>query len=280
MKTMSKEIISVTDIKKEIGTFISTPENLATLLQTTFKGLTQQSAEQAMIEGMIRGYTLKDFLEKNLYAVPFKDGYSLITSIDLARKIGMRSGVVGVSKPEYETDENGNPITCTITVKRKIEDFIGEFSATIYFKEYYAGHKNPDGSIKKNKYGDVKPTLWDNKPMTMIAKVAEMHALRKAAPEALSQTYVEEEYQKSYIDVEAESDTKGIELANVRKEVGEITTIDELREYANTKAKGKGKEVTKIITEKLAFLKALEKEVEVEVVEDLNPADYPFPDEQ
>lgn len=145
------------------------------LLATTFKGLNPTSMRQAIMEGMIRGFTFKDFLEKNVYAIPYGNGYSLITSIDYARKKGMRAGIVGKNAPIFEMD-GGNIISCSVTVKRRVKQDIGEYTATVYFDEYTTG---------KN--------LWTSKPRTMIAKVAEMHALRMACPEELSQTYTEEE---------------------------------------------------------------------------------------
>jgi hypothetical protein len=177
-------------INKEINQEL-TPTTANALLATTFKGLTGPVMKQAIMEGMMRGFTFKDFLEKNVYAIPFSSGYSLITSIDYARKIGMRSGVVGTSKPEFENDEKGHPVACTITVKRKVGEYVGEYSATAYFDEYYkAGYKG-------------KPSLWDTKPRTMLAKVAEMHALRKACPEELAKAYVEEEMQGETVMKEA-----------------------------------------------------------------------------
>lgn len=164
------------EIKKELGN----KETFNTLVATTFKGLSPLIVPKAIMEGMMRGFTFSDFLKKNVYAVPFKDGYSLITSIDYARKIGMKSGIVGKSAPTFEEKEN-KIIACTITVKRKVDDYIGEYSATAYFDEYYKAGRNG------------YPSLWDSKPRTMISKVAEMHALRMACPEELAQSYVEEE---------------------------------------------------------------------------------------
>ena len=110
----------------------------------------------------------------------------------------MRNSVVGSCKPEYETekDDEGNKkiISCTVTVKRKIDEYVGEYTATVYFDEYYKPGKTWNGKYT--------PNLWDTKPRTMIAKVAEMHALRKACPEDLSQIYVEEEFEKEAYVVE------------------------------------------------------------------------------
>ncbi len=163
-----------TEIKKELGN----KSVMDALVATTFKGLAVPQIYLAVQEGILRGFEFKDFLEKNVYAIPYGSGYSLVTSIDYARKMGMKSGIVGVSAPTYE-EKDGKIISCSITVKRKVSDYIGEYSATVYFDEY-----------------NTKRNQWTTKPRTMIAKVAEMHALRKACPEELSQAYSEEEKQK------------------------------------------------------------------------------------
>lgn len=176
--------LSIVDIKKELDDQLKNPETLKTLIVTTFKGLNEQSARSAMLEGMMRGFSFVDFINKDIYAVPFSSGYSLVTSIDYARKIGMRSGIVGKSAPTYE-EKDDKLISCTVTVKRKVPDgYVGDFTATVYFSEYNTGRNQ-----------------WVQKPRTMIAKVAEMHALRMACPEEMAQSYIEEEYQKEKVEV-------------------------------------------------------------------------------
>lgn len=178
----------VVAMNEEMNVQLADPKVCVALLATTFKGLQEKQMKQAILEGMIRGLTFKNFLEKDVYAIPFKDGYSLITSIDFGRKKGMRSGIVGKKAPEFEMGENKKIISCTVTVQRKIEGYVGDFTATVYFDEYY--------KVGKNGY----PSLWDSKPRTMIAKVAEMHALRMACPEELSQSYIEEELESENFD--------------------------------------------------------------------------------
>ncbi len=177
--------LTISELKKEINTQIQDQETLKTLLVTTFKGLEAETAKRAMLEGMMRGFSFTDFLQKNVYAIPFGKEYSLVTSIDCARKIGMKSGIVGKSAPTFE-EKDGKIISCTVTVKKKVGDYIGEFTATVYFNEYNTGRNQ-----------------WHSKPRTMIAKVAEMHALRMACPEEAAKMYLEEEYDKEHI-IEAE----------------------------------------------------------------------------
>lgn len=179
---MSKENTesTVALIKKEINIQLSDPETMKSLLDTTFNGLEAATMKRALLEGMIRGFTFKEFLNKDVYAIPYGSKYSLVTSIDRSRKIGMRSGVIGVAEPVFEMEADGKtPISCSVTVKRRVGQDIGEFTAKVYFDEYSTGQN-----------------LWKTKKRTMLAKVAEMHAYRKACPEELAQTYVEEEFGK------------------------------------------------------------------------------------
>lgn len=226
-------------INKEINTELATEGVSKALLATTFKGLTPVVMKQAIMEGMMRGFVFKDFLEKNVYAIPFKDGYSLITSVDYARKIGMRSGVVGVSAPNYE-DKEGKPVSCTITVKRKVEGEVGEYSATVYFDEYYRG-------------GGKYPSLWDTKPRTMLAKVAEMHALRKACPEQLSQAYTEEEMVKETASPKQEINDE------IRAKIENCKTEAELKAVWE-EHKGLGKEFGQMVVTQKEFIKQVAKD--------------------
>lgn len=221
--------VNLVKIKNEVNKEIANKETLKSLMDTTFKGLQEQMVKRAIMEGMMRGFTFKDFLEKNVYAIPFKDQYSLVTSIDFARKIGMRSGVAGKSAPIFEEDENGSVISCSITIKRKVGDYIGSYSETVYFKEYTTGRN-----------------LWVSKPRTMLAKVAEMHALRMACPEELSQMYVEEEFAKEKIITVRET----VDLNKERENLNAVKTMDELKVvWLNMPAEAKaelGKDKNKI----------------------------------
>lgn len=178
--------MEIAEIQNEIKTQLANKETFNSLLNITFKGIQPNVLPRAILEGRMRGFTFKDFLEKNVYAIPFKDGtqYSLVSSIDYARKIGMRNGVAGKSAPIYTYKDGGAIESCTVTIKRKIGETIGDYSATVFFDEYNTGRN-----------------LWTSKPRTMIAKVAEMHALRMACPEELSQIYTEEEKEKEVIEV-------------------------------------------------------------------------------
>lgn len=198
-------------IMQEVESSVKDPEVQQALLTTVFKGLQLPVMKQAIVEGMIRGFKFKDFLDKNVYAIPYSTGYSLMTSIDYARKVAHSSGLVGKSEPVFEMDED-KIVSCSITVKKRSEDgYIGDFSEKVYFSEYYKAGKNG------------YPSLWDTKPRTMIAKVAEMHALRMACPEKLSKIYVAEEIEKDA------KETLAFDVAPHAEKLEMVTSLDELK---------------------------------------------------
>lgn len=187
-------VLVLSEMDKEVRLQLQDEHTKKALLATTFKGISEDLMRQAILEGMMRGFSFKSFLVKDIYAIKYGDGYSLITSIDHARKIGARWGVVGVEAPEYEVKEiDGKEtiVSCTVTVKKMFTwGYVGDFTATVDFKEYSKGRD-----------------LWLSKPRTMISKVAEMHALRKACPD-LAGIYGEEEFAKEIKNTPEEIEQK------------------------------------------------------------------------
>lgn len=192
-------------INKQINRELANQEVHRALLATTFKGLEPMKMKQALMEGMIRGWKFEDFLKKNVYAIPFGTGYSLVGSIDHARKIGAKNGIVGKLAPTYEMD-GVKIISCTVTVKKRFADgYIGDFTATVFFSEF-----------------DKKKQQWVSQPRNMIAKVAEMHSLRMACPEDLSQFYSEDEIDEtkpnSVREIKNEVDGASLKMGNFKKD--------------------------------------------------------------
>jgi phage recombination protein Bet len=113
---------------------------------------------------------------------PEKRTVSYITNIDGLRLIAHRTNEYdGVTKPAFTRDKNGQVTHCSIMVYKK--GCTHGFEAEVKFSEYTTG-KN----MWNTQYG---------KPETMIAKVAEAHALRKAFPQELSGLYTAEEMDAS-----------------------------------------------------------------------------------
>ena len=230
---------NIIEIQKEVEKEIANKETMNLLVATTFKGLELNNIKQAICEGIIRGFTFKDFLEKNIYAIPFgkeNQSYSLVTSIDYARKIGMRSGVIGKSEPRYD-EKDGRIVSCSVTIKRKLGNDIGDFTSLVFFSEYSTGRN-----------------LWATKPRTMIAKVAEMHALRMACPEEMSQLYVEEEKEKGTV-----IEVTPLLSEELIKKVEATTNEAQLKEIWEAN-KGLGKDFAKLVTEHKKFIQSVKKD--------------------
>lgn len=108
---------------------------------------------------------------------------SIQTSIDGFRVIAERSGdYAGQDEPIF-TEEGVNLISCKVTVYRFRGDV--RYPAAVgvaYWSEYVQTDKenNPSG-------------LWKKMPHTMLSKVAEALALRKAYPQDLSGLYTSDE---------------------------------------------------------------------------------------
>lgn len=196
---MTQSTTSITEFRNEIQTEVmSKKEVFNALANNTFKGLDATNIPLALLDGMMRGYTIKDFMVKKIYATPFWNGklqkqeYALVQSIADVRTIAMKAGQTGKSEPKYTYTNDGNEIlSCSVTVWKRSGDDRG-YTATVFFKEY-------EKPAYKTKEGKEIAGMWQTKPHTMIAKVAEMAVLRMAFPEALADAYIEEEFDKEAI---------------------------------------------------------------------------------
>ena len=119
---MTKEI-TISEMKQEIQTeVLSNKDVFNALAQNTFKGLDVNNIPKALLEGRMRGYTIKDFMIKKIYATPFWNGklqqqdYALVQSISDVRAIAMKSGQSGKSEPKYTWNEDGKVESCSVTV--------------------------------------------------------------------------------------------------------------------------------------------------------------------
>lgn len=158
-------------------------------------------------------------LTRQIYAIRRSGKMTIQTSIDGFRVIAERSGsYAGQDEPVWEDDEKGFPIKCTVRVYRFTPNFEQRYCAGVgvaHFKEYYP---NPI-------------LLQKTMPHTMISKVAEALALRKAFPQDLSGLYTSDEMsQADEVEVVNEEKPKNaeVEVANVKK-----VSLDQVKELNN-----------------------------------------------
>ena len=268
---MAKNIM---EIKKSVIKELENPNTMFELIKTTFKGFKDGAVvQQAILEGRIRGFSLDDFLKKNIYAIPVWDSttnsftYMLVEAIANVRKIARRSGQTGKSDQKYVYGPEGEIISCSVTIYTK-DGHENGFTSTVFFKEY---EKPP-----KVSKGEKIPGMWQKMPHNMIAKVAEMHALRTAFPEELGQSYVEEEFDRErtiYVE-DATDDNKvptkednQIEFESTLNMLKQAKTVLPLKVYLDKKLP-----VSKYDDKQKAEIKDLiEKRIEELETKDANP---------
>lgn len=169
----------------EIKGFEETHDNIQ-LLKTT---LTAARTDLTDAELKLFLYQVKrtalDPLARQIYVMKNGGKLSFITSIDGYRLVAERSGkYMGQTKTEWEFDDDGKLLNATVGVIKKVGDDKDTTYATAWFDEYA-------------KDLDKYYSMWKKMPKTMIAKVAESLALRKAFPQELGGVYTEEEMQQA-----------------------------------------------------------------------------------
>jgi len=129
---------------------------------------------RAMIEiARVRGL---DPLAKQISLIKFGAQWQVVTTIDGYRALAEQTGAYAGSDAATFVENGSDIISATVTVWKMVDHQRVPFSATVYWAEY-----NGDNFT------------WKKMPRTMISKVAESHALRKAFPSTLSGMYTTDE---------------------------------------------------------------------------------------
>lgn len=135
----------------------------------------------AMIEiARVRGL---DPLAKQISLINFGNQWQITTTIDGYRAIAESTGsYAGSDAPMFEVGDRKTtknapiPESCSVTVYKLVGGQRYPFTATVYWDEYTGNNHT-----------------WNKMPRTMLAKVAESHALRKAFPKVMSGLYTTDE---------------------------------------------------------------------------------------
>lgn len=152
---------------------------------------------------------------KQIYSVPRGGQRTLQTGIDGFRLIAERTGCYCPGKSStYTYDKDGRLESATAYVKKLTKDGTWhEVEATADFKEY-----------------DGNNNMWKKFPKTMLAKVAESIALRKAFPADLSGVYSSEEMSQA----EEVHDVKPVMLKISKAQEAELLkVIGDDKQYLN-----------------------------------------------
>jgi phage recombination protein Bet len=161
------------------------------------------------------------------------------TSIDGFRVIAERSGNYGGQSEPVFVEQDGKLISCKVSVFR----FHGEtrYEASVgvaYWEEY----------VQKDKEGKTTG-LWAKMPHTMLSKVAEALALRKAYPQDLSGLYTGDEMAQSTEEtpayIKTHENVEDLELA-----IDLCINTTELSQLYALNSELATKDVTKLFTKK------------------------------
>lgn len=167
------------------------------------------------------------------------------TSIDGFRVIAERSGNYGGQSEPIFTEKDGQLISCKVSVFRFHNNVRYEASVGVAYWEEYAP-KNNDGKVTG---------MWAKMPHTMISKVAEAVALRRAYPQDLSGLYTGDEMNQS--DVQTASYIKTHEIPeDLELAIDLVVSLDELKQlYAlNSELVEENKDIKKLFTNKKTTL--------------------------
>lgn len=119
---------------------------------------------------------------------------SIQIGIDGYRSIADRTGAyAGSSDPEFTFQgQNKLPVSAKVTVKKIVQGVACDFTATVYWDEFFPGPK--------------QGYMWNKMPRHMLSKVAEASALRKAFPGQFAGTYIPEEMERADAEVHEEKE--------------------------------------------------------------------------
>jgi len=122
-----------------------------------------------------------DPFARQIYAIKRKGKMTIQIGIDGYRVIADRTGRYAPGQePAFNYDDEGKLKSATAYVKKLVADTWHEVAATAHWDEFYPG----DGELG---------FMWRRMPHTLLAKVAECQALRRAFPAELSGLYSNEE---------------------------------------------------------------------------------------
>lgn len=235
---------------KELQNYELQQKEIATLVQASIIPANTPPEQIKVFARFCKEKWLSPFSgEVHLVSYNTRDGvkYSRIVGIEGQRKIAARTGqYAGADDAKFDLDSSGNyktaaelmreektPLTATVTVYRISGGQRVSYTATAIWGEYAQVGRRKDGSTyyigKWNPNGGM--------PFHMLAKCAEVLALRKGFADELSGMYAPEEQgawedAPRYDSPEPTSDEDEKEaLALIEHELSQLNTVEDLEIY-------------------------------------------------
>ncbi len=185
-----------------------TPEQIDLIKRTVANGTTNDELKLFLYMASRTGL---DPFARQLYAIKRKGKMVIQIGIDGYRVIADRTGRYAPGRePTFHYDNEGKLKSATAYVKKLVGGTWHEVAATAHWEEFYPG----DGEIG---------FMWRRMPHTLLAKVAETQALRRAFPAELSGLYTNEEMAQADSDIAAPAEASPIENASQLKAIRELS---------------------------------------------------------
>lgn len=155
-----------------------TPEQIDLIKRTVANGTTDDELKLFLYMASRTGL---DPFARQIHAIKRKGRMTIQIGIDGYRVIADRTGRYAPGRePAFNYDDEGKLKSATAYVKKLAGNTWHEVAATAHWDEFYPG----DGD---------NGFMWRKMPHTLLAKVAECQALRRAFPAELSGLYSNEE---------------------------------------------------------------------------------------
>lgn len=155
------------ELKRRFGNFLKPDEDVQAAYEQWCKVLfnDQKEVDDALLHFALQTAKSAGIDARVPGQIYIKDG-KVIIGIQGMVTIAENTGAYGgTTKPEFETDDSGKVISCTIGVQKVVQGNVITSYQTVEFKEY---------STNEGFWADDD----NGKPKTMIKKVAHAHALR------------------------------------------------------------------------------------------------------
>ena len=158
--------------------------DLALIKQTIAVGATDEELKLFLFDCKRRG---THPLDRQIHFAKIGGRYQAIVGIDYLRsRAAMTGEYAGSTDPVIVRDDDGTPVSATMSVFRLVQGQRCEFAATALFAEYCP-----------NRGGGT----WATLPTVMLSKVVESLCLRKGFPSETSGLYTRAELDQSADDV-------------------------------------------------------------------------------
>lgn len=208
IKPMKNELSTINAVTYALSNgkeFTLTKEEVMRYLTKGNGKVTEQ--ECVMFMKLCESQSLNPFTN-DAYLIKYgeKSPATLVVSKDAMLKRANASGIFNGMESGIIVSANGKIEYREGSFYMKNETLVGGWA-----KVYVKGKEKPfydavsyDEYVQRNGEGGKPNANWTARPATMIEKVAIVHALRKAFPEALQGMYIEEEFDKERSTAENE----------------------------------------------------------------------------